>query len=119
MSYTISIINDRTKDETNLKISDEQILALKNDLCGDDGIIDWIQDALVGKINNCIKRMKQKWTPILIDEQILPPKDNANFVSLITSREDYMDREQNEAEMKRLFEIQKAEQIEKAGNGNG
>lgn len=99
MSYTITITNNDTSERIDVILNDYEILALKNDLWGDSGIIDWIKNAIIGKTHKCMMRMRKQWQPVLLNEEMLPPKDNAQFVSLITARKDYKNRETREAEL--------------------
>jgi len=50
-----------TIDDTNEKV-------LKNDLLD---INQWVQDAVVGKQNNCWKRFQQEWTTKLMNDESL------------------------------------------------
>ena len=79
-------------EETNQKI-------LKNDLID---INEWAQLMLLGKINNCWKRMQQQWTTKLMNDESFTdsiPSNKADFVTLVTSRSDYKDRKaRDEAE---------------------
>lgn len=80
MAKTITI----TIDDTDEKI-------LKDNLVDIDS---WFQGAATGKINNCWKRMRNSWTTKLIDDESFTdsiPSSKADFVTLITSREDYKD----------------------------
>jgi len=80
MAKTITITIDDT---------DEKILK--------DNLVDidlWFQNAAVGKINNCWKRMQNSWTTTLINDESFTdsiPSSKDGFVTLITSREDYKD----------------------------
>ena len=62
-----------------------------------DNLVDidlWFQNAAVGKINNCWKRMQNTWTTTLINDESFTdsiPSNKDDFVTLITSREDYKD----------------------------
>jgi len=80
-----------TIDDTNEKI-------LKNDLLD---INQWVQDAVVGKQNNCWKRFQQEWTTKLMNDESFTdaiPSNKEDFVNLVTARADYKTREQREAE---------------------
>ena len=71
-------------EETNQKI-------LKNDLID---INEWAQLMLLGKINNCWKRMQNSWTTTLINDDSFTdsiPSSKADFVTLVTARSDYKD----------------------------
>ena len=80
MAITITI----TIDDTDEKI-------LKDNLVDIDS---WFQNAAVGKINNCWKRMQNTWTTALINDDSFTdsiPSNKADFVTLITARSDYKD----------------------------
>ena len=57
---------------------------------------------MTGKINNCWKRMQSEWTTKLMNDESFTdsiPSNKADFVTLVTSREDYKDRKaRDEAE---------------------
>ena len=60
-----------------------------------DNLVDidlWFQNAAVGKINNCWKRMQNTWTTTLINDESFTdsiPSSKADFVTLVTGRSDY------------------------------
>ena len=75
-----------------IEIDDTDQLVLKNDLLDIDA---WVQDAMIGKINNCWKRMQTEWTDKLMNDESFTdsiPSNKADFVTLVTSRSDYKDR---------------------------
>ena len=75
-----------------IEVDDTDQLILKNDLLD---INDWMQQAMTGKINNCWKRMQSEWTTKLMNDESFTdsiPSNKADFVTLVTSREDYQDR---------------------------
>lgn len=81
-----------------IEIDDTDQTVLKNDLID---INQWAQDAMTGKINNCWKRMQSEWTQKLMNDESFTdsiPSNKADFVTLVTSREDYKNREQREVE---------------------
>ena len=81
-----------------IEIDDTDQLVLKNDLTD---INNWAQEAMTGKINNCWKRMQSEWTQKLMNDESFTdsiPSNKADFVTLVTSREGYKNREQREAE---------------------
>ena len=81
-----------------IKVSDTDQTVLKNDFID---INQWAQDAMTGKINNCWKRMQSEWTQKLMNDESFTdsiPSNKADFVTLVTSREDYKNREQREVE---------------------
>ena len=75
-----------------VEIDDTQQTILKNDLLD---INTWVQDAMKGKINNAWKRMQSEWTTKLMNDSSFTdpiPSNQADFVTLVTSRSDYKDR---------------------------
>ena len=81
-----------------IEIDDTDQTVLKNDLID---INQWAQDAMTGKINNCWKRMQSEWTQKLMNDESFTdsiPSNKADFVTLVTSRGDYKNREQREVE---------------------
>ena len=81
-----------------IEVDDTDQLILKNDLLDID---DWMQQAMTGKINNCWKRMQSEWTTKLMNDESFTdsiPSNKDDFVTLVTSREDYKDRAARDAE---------------------
>ena len=75
-----------------IEVDDTDQKVLKNDLLDIDA---WVQSAMIGKINNCWKRMQQEWTTKLMNDESFTdsiPSNKADFVTLVTSRSDYKDR---------------------------
>ena len=80
-----------------VEISDIDVLALKNDLLDID---DWVQKAVVGKINNCKKRMLRSGTDAMIKDPAFTdaiPSGEAELITLIASKT--KDRVAREAEV--------------------
>ena len=81
-----------------VSLTDLQQTILKNDLYSDTdnaGLDSWIQDAVDGKINNCWKRFRTEWTTKLMDDDSFTdaiPSNQADFVALVTARDDYKNR---------------------------
>jgi hypothetical protein len=81
-----------------VSLTDLQQKILKNDLYSDTdnaGLDAWIQDAVDGKINNCWKRFQSEWTTRLMNDDSFTdaiPSNQADFVALITARDDYKNR---------------------------
>ena len=72
-----------------VEVTDTEQAILLNDLLSID---DWLQGAMVGKKNNCWKRMQQEWTTKLMNDDSFTdsiPSNQADFVALVTAREDY------------------------------
>ena len=80
-------------------VSDIDIKALENDILDVD---EWIQNAVLGKINNCKKRMLTEWYPRLTADpevESIPANDDS-LITLIIARDDYKSRKQREVEIK-------------------
>jgi len=61
----------------------------------------WIEDAVVGKENNCWKRFQTEWTTKLMNDESFTdaiPSNKEDFVTLVTSRDDYQSRTERDAE---------------------
>ena len=77
--------------EIKITIDDTDEKILKDNLVDIDS---WFQNAAVGKINNCWKRMQNTWSTALIYDDSFKasiPSNKADFVTLITARSDYKD----------------------------
>lgn len=73
-------------EKITLTTTEESVL--KNDLVD---IQDWVESAVVGKVNNCKLRMIDQWRPILNaddDVESIPANDDA-LIALIVARADY------------------------------
>jgi len=81
-----------------ISLTDLQQKILSNDLYNDTdnaGIDKWLQDAIDGKINKCWSRMQNTWTQKLMDDASFTdpiPSNQADFVNLVTARDDYKNR---------------------------
>ena len=81
-----------------VSLTDLQQNILKNDLYSDTdnaGLDKWIQDAVDGKISNCWKRFQTEWTTRLMSDSDFTdsiPSNQADFVALVTARDDYKNR---------------------------
>ena len=78
-------------------VTDTEQAILLNDLLSIDG---WLQSAMTGKKNNCWKRMQQEWTTKLMNDESFTdsiPSNQADFVTLVTAREDYQTRVERDA----------------------
>ena len=79
-------------------LTDLQQTILSDSLYNDSdnaGLDLWIQNAVDGKINNCWKRFRNKWTQILMDDSSFTdaiPSNQTDFVTLVTARSDYKNR---------------------------
>ena len=78
-------------------ITNAEQVALENDLLD---INDWVQQAVIGKINNCKKRMAQEATRVLkADESVTNmPADDDGLISALAARSDYKNRAEREEE---------------------
>ena len=77
-----------------LTVNDTMQAIMNNDLLS---IEDWITDAVVGKQNNCWKRMQTEWTTKLMEDDSFTdpiPSNQADFVTLVTGRDDYKNRKE-------------------------
>ena len=82
-----------------VNISDADEKAMLNDLLDID---DWVQQAVIGKINNCKKRMAQSATVVLkADDSVdtMPATDDGLIAALL-DRDDYKNRAERDAENK-------------------
>ena len=80
-----------------VEVTDTEQAILLNDLTE---INEWLQGAIDGKKNNCWKRMQQEWTTKLMNDASFTdsiPSNQADFVALITSRADYVNRPDRDA----------------------
>ena len=78
-------------------VTDTEQAILLNDMLNID---DWLQAAMLGKKNNCWKRMQQEWTTRLMNDESFTdsiPSNQAAFVTLVTGRSDYKTRTQRDA----------------------
>lgn len=81
-----------------VEVTDTEQAILLNDLLN---INDWLQAAMSGKKNNCWKRMQSEWTTKLMNDDSFTdsiPSNKADFVTLVTARDDYKTRTQRETE---------------------
>ena len=82
-----------------ITVNDTMQAIMNNDLID---IKTWIEDAVAGKQNNCWKRMQAEWTTKLMNDDSFTdpiPSNQADFVTLVTGRDDYKTRkERDEAE---------------------
>ena len=78
-------------------VTDTEQAIMLNDLLNID---DWVQSAVTGKKNNCWKRMQSEWTTKLMDDASFTdpiPSNQADFVTLVTARDDYKTRAERDA----------------------
>ena len=80
-----------------ITLNDTQQAVLNNDL---SDIKQWIEEAVKGKENNCWKRMQTEWTTKLMNDDSFTdpiPSNQADFIALVTSRDDYQTRTERDA----------------------
>ena len=80
-----------------VQVTDTEQSIMLNDL---PNINDWVQGAVTGKKNNCWKRMQTEWTTKLMNDDTFTdsiPSNQADFVTLVTAREDYSTRTERDA----------------------
>ena len=78
-------------------VTDTEQAILLNDLLSID---DWLQDAMLGKKNNCWKRMQNEWVTKLMNDSDFTdaiPSSQADFVALVIARSDYKTRTERDA----------------------
>jgi len=81
-----------------VNVTDTEQAILLNNLLNID---DWLQAAMLGKKNNCWKRMQSEWTTKLMNDESFTdsiPSNQADFVTLVTARADYKTRTERDAE---------------------
>jgi len=79
-----------------ITLKDTEQAIMNNDLVS---IESWITDAVAGKQNNCWKRMQTEWTTKLMNDDSFTdpiPSNQADFVTLVTGRDDYKTRKQRD-----------------------
>ena len=82
----------------NISDVDEKILydILKKDESGVEGIQDWTDKAVTGRINHAWKEFKNHWVDVLMNDSSFTdaiPSNKTDFVNLVTARADYKDRD--------------------------
>ena len=83
-----------------VEISDHNEKVLLNDLLNID---DWVQKAVIGKINNCGKRMANEATTVLKADASVEtmPATDEGLVAALLARPDYKNRAARDAEESR------------------
>ncbi len=79
-----------------ITVNDTMQAIMNNDLLD---IKTWIEDVVAGKQNNCWKRMQTEWTTKLMNDDSFTdpiPSNQADFVALVTGRDDYKTRKQRD-----------------------
>jgi hypothetical protein len=84
-------------------LSDAELACLRHDLPGDDGIRDWINGLIDGKISNCETRMAGEALSAVragaLPLKELPDLALRTLAVTLSAQPDYKDREAREAEM--------------------
>lgn len=83
------------KQEVLIKFSDTDLIALKNDLPGDEGVKDWFKQGPASqKVEKCKKRFIQEWYPRLFNDPGVEtiPGTADSMIELVVKRGDYEDR---------------------------
>ena len=79
-----------------ITVNDTMQAIMHNDLLD---IKAWIEEAVAGKQNKCWKRMQTEWTTKLMNDDSFTdpiPSNQADFVALVTGRDDYKTRKQRD-----------------------
>jgi len=79
-----------------ITLNDKEQAIMNNDLLD---IKEWIEGAVGGKMNNCWKRMQSEWTTKLMNDDSFTdpiPSNQADFVTLVTGRDDYKTRKERD-----------------------
>ena len=79
-----------------ITVNDTMQAIMNNDLLD---IKTWIEEAVAGKQNNCWKRMQTEWTTKLMNDDSFTdsiPSNQADFVTLVTGRDDYKTRKERD-----------------------
>ena len=82
--------------KVDITVNDTMQAIMNNDLVD---IKTWIEDAVAGKQNNCWKRMQAEWTTKLMNDDSFTdpiPSNQADFVTLVTGRDDYKTRKERD-----------------------
>jgi len=91
-----------TINDTDQKVLYNDLLKIvTKDGVENEGIKDWVEKAVEGKINNCWKRMQQNWTTKLMNDESFTdsiPSNKTDFITLVLARPDYKDRTTTEEE---------------------
>lgn len=93
---TVVVNPDKTMTITVTFTENEQKY-LENDLLN---LEDWVRMAVIGKTNKCKTRMVQEWDAKLrADKDVVSiPTDETTWLSTVTSRTDYKNRSERDAE---------------------
>ena len=92
-----------------LDISSSDYKCLENDLTD---VEQWVRAAVLGKINACKKRLINEWHPKLLADDMVHslPGDVDNLIKLITSRDDYKNRNGRDAAEMEESDMPRAQQ---------
>lgn len=96
----------------NISDTDEKILyndllkVVTQDGADNEGIKDWCEKAIVGRINYSWKEFRKKWIDILMADETFTdsiPSNKEDFINLVLARPDYKDRTTRDAEAEALM----------------
>ena len=77
------------------------VVALQSQTGSDnEGLKDWVEAAVAGKINNAWKRFQREWTTKLMNDSDFTdaiPSNQSDFVALVIARSDYKTRTERDA----------------------
>lgn len=81
-----------------ISLSSTEVAILSNDIVS---VEEWVSNAIKGKVDNCWSRLRSEWTEKLMNDPDFTdpiPSNKEDFMALVTSRPDYLTREQREAQ---------------------
>ena len=98
----------KVDDKIIMVISEEDKIYLKSYLAGDEGIMNWIIDAIVGKINNRKYWFFKEWQKKLIDDPDVEtvPANEDDLRDMVIVRPDYKDGIQRDKEQAEEIEAE-------------
>ena len=77
----------------------ELLTTVVKDDVSNEGIKNWHDEAIAGKINSVWKRFQREWTTRLMEDASFTdaiPSNQADFVALVTARADYKTRQERD-----------------------
>jgi len=81
-------------------LTDVKKKVICNDICSDCVDADLerrIAYIISHKYEQCMKRLRENWTQVFIDEEIMVPKDDDVFAQKVFDRPDYKDKKSRDA----------------------
>ena len=91
----------------NISDVDEKILyndllkVVSHDGVDNEGLKDWTEKAVIGRINHSWKEFRKEWIDRLMADDSFTdtiPSNKEDFINLVTARDDYKDRTARDAE---------------------